>query len=208
MCSFLKFPLALRFLSSKQKSQQNRRKCFRRFPQRRFSGADAQEAWPQKASDVNHSVGWWLGANKWHPSWVAGTRGLSSPKITRSQWGLADENLGAFVLCFPKGRNGEDWESVGRYYSSSQFSPPEIIFLWSTNWSEQVSQASSCNQGSVSRKVSSLKVPSKHVQNNRFFFHLTKSRGLPPSHFMRIHLPEDHVDSVTDFELYMGKNGK
>lgn len=54
---FLKFPLALRFLSSKQKSQQNRRKCFRRFPQRRFSGADAQEAWPQKASDVNHSVG-------------------------------------------------------------------------------------------------------------------------------------------------------
>lgn len=91
-------------------------------------------------------------------------------------WGLLFYALGG-----QKGRNGEDWESVGRYYSSSQFSPPEIIFLWSTNWSEQVSQASSCNQGSVSRKVSSLKVPSKHVQNNRFFFHLTKSRGLPPS---------------------------
>lgn len=54
---FLKFPPAFRFLSSKQKSQQNRRKCFRRFPELGFSGADAQEARPQKASNVNCSVG-------------------------------------------------------------------------------------------------------------------------------------------------------
>lgn len=54
---FLKFPPALRFLSSKQKSQQNRRKCLRRFPERGFSGADAQEAWPEKTSNVNSSVG-------------------------------------------------------------------------------------------------------------------------------------------------------
>lgn len=54
---FLKFPPALRFLYSKQKSKQNRRKCFRRFRERGFSGADAQEAGPQKASNVKYSVG-------------------------------------------------------------------------------------------------------------------------------------------------------
>ncbi|KAI5945598.1 Cyclin-dependent kinase inhibitor 1B [Manis javanica] len=45
-----------RFLSPKQKSQQNRRKCFRRFPECGRSGADAQEAGPPKTSNVNYST--------------------------------------------------------------------------------------------------------------------------------------------------------
>lgn len=77
---FLKFPLALRFLSSKQKSQQNRRKCFRRFPERGLSGADAQEAGPPKTSNVNCSVGKLLGANNRRPNRAAGSHGVSNPR--------------------------------------------------------------------------------------------------------------------------------
>lgn len=65
--------------------------------------------------------------------WVWGCGGLSSPKITRSQWGLADENLGAFVCMLwedKKGRNGEDWESVGRFAIVLQFSPLRLFSFW------------------------------------------------------------------------------
>lgn len=50
-------PLVPRWLFSKQKNQQNRGKRFRRFPERGLRGADAQEAGPQKTSNVNCSGG-------------------------------------------------------------------------------------------------------------------------------------------------------
>ena len=109
---FLTNPPAIRFPSSKQKSQQNRRKCFRRFPELGFSGADAQEARPQKASNVNCSVGWSLEANKWHPIWAEGTHGFSNTKIPDLS-GVWQIRACGVLFVFYEVQKKEEWERLG-----------------------------------------------------------------------------------------------